>query len=1247
MVYEALDLERDTHVALKTVLHHDADALARFKREFRALQGIHHPNLVSLGELVAEGGELFFTMELLEGVDLVTFVRGEHRSLETTSSKTIVEAARRIADPTIVDPPRPGADRPKPPPPVVVAPPVPTDRLFDVARLRDAFRQVALGLTALHEAGKVHRDVKPSNVLVSPAGRVVLLDFGLVAESGRADETDLAMAGTPAYMAPEQVTGEGPVGPAADWYAVGVMMYQCLTGRRPFEGASLEVLQAKVERAPARPSSVASGVPRDLDALCMELLSIEKSERPSAATILQRLDAPAPGPDGSGGFSVSQSGSVPFVGRAHELVELTRAFVDVVGGRAVTIALQGESGVGKSCLVKRFVEEVLPMQREDVLVLTGRCYEREAVPYKAFDEIIDTVSRKLARLEEAELLALLPSHVEELALLFPALLRAPLIAQQAKSRNVDPHERRRHGFDAVRELFARLARRQRLVLAIDDLQWTDADSLHLLAEILQPPDAPAMLLLATIRRDADASGGGRARVLASLPGDVRVLDLDRLAPADARELAARLLRRAAPGADAAAIADEAGGHPLFIDELVRHAALTSGEHQAAALRLDDALAARVERLDPGARRVLEIACVLGAPTPQETVAHAAALEMGDFVRAVALLRTANLVRTQGSRVSDGMEPYHDRVREAVVARLDPEVKRLCHDSIASALEVSKAFDPEVLATHWTGAGKPTRAATYTIVAAEQASGALAFDRAARLYERAIVLLADGDPRRDALRRQLGDALANAGHAVRAAEEYERAASGAGTLDAIDLRRRAAAQLLRAGESARGAEATSRVLAAVGMRYPPTTLEAVVTFFWYRLLLWLRGFGYVLRDESELPPEALIRVDVCGSAAETSLYADTLRGTLFHTRHLLLALRLGEPNRIVRGLAQECTYLGASGSKKWARTQRVIALAREVSERAGTAEARATVLGYEGAANCFNFRYSAAIGQIQQAIALYREIPGAIWEVTTLRFFLLAAYHYSSRNLEHRAEQEAALKDALARGDRYATRMLRIGVLNRAWWLAGDPARARHELDEAVREGATSTRGYGLTNLHQLVGYAYVDLYEGNGRAAYARVTEEWPLLRRSFLLLLEPLALEAGTLRARTALGAASAPDCEDRDALVHEAERALRGFKVMDTPTSRWALRSIHVGIAALKRHKDDVTRILGHLASDDAEEAWIAKQSARWVLGAMRGSIEGEAQVRDAKKALELRGIVPDARLLGVLFPGLDVAQTARAGR
>ena len=715
-VYEAEDLERDVRVALKTVRHHDADALARFKHEFRALQDIHHPNLVGLGELVADAGEMFFTMELVDGVDLVTYVRGASGGVDTTTSKTVVEW-RRVAEPTIADAPPPGAPERAPPAAPLAAPVAVEGRRFDEGRLRDAFRQVAQGLSALHQANKVHRDVKPANVLVTETGRVVLLDFGLIAETNERATEDMAMTGTPAYMAPEQVTVEA-IGPEADWYAMGAMMYECLTGRRPFEGSSLEMLQAKLERDPMPPSAFVSGVPRDLDALCVQLLSLDKAARPSGEQVLQSLDAHTPGIAAT--IDRPPSGANLFVGRAPELIELARAFSDVVKGRAVTVALQGESGVGKSCLVKRFLDEVLPSQGESLLVLSGRCYEREAVPYKAFDEIIDALSRKLARLHDDELLALLPSYVEDLALLFPALLRAPLIAQQAKASGLDPHERRRQAFDAARELFSRLARQYRLVLAIDDLQWTDADSLRLLADLLQPPDPPAMLLVVTVRDSSDAPGS-RAPVLASLSGDVRVLTLDRLAPQYARELATALLRRIPPGVDAEAIATEAAGHPLFIDELVRHAALTVGKYPAGALRLDDALAARVERLDPSARRVLEIACVLGAPTAQETVAQAAALEMGEFMRAVSLLRTSNLVRTRGARVMDAIEPYHDRVREAVVARIAPEVMRECHERIGSALEVSKAFDPEVLATHWTGAGQPARAAKYAVVAAEQAA----------------------------------------------------------------------------------------------------------------------------------------------------------------------------------------------------------------------------------------------------------------------------------------------------------------------------------------------------------------------------------------------------------------------------------------------------------------------------------------------------------------------------------------------
>ena len=135
---------------------------------------------------------------------------------------------------------------------------------LDLGRLRRALPQLVRGVLALHHAGKLHRDIKPSNVLVRDDGTVLLLDFGLVAElvtmpggserpgSGPVYDSDDSLAGTAAYMAPEQAAGE-PLCPASDWYAVGVMLFESLTGRLPFQGRVREVLSAK-RRVGSRPA---------------------------------------------------------------------------------------------------------------------------------------------------------------------------------------------------------------------------------------------------------------------------------------------------------------------------------------------------------------------------------------------------------------------------------------------------------------------------------------------------------------------------------------------------------------------------------------------------------------------------------------------------------------------------------------------------------------------------------------------------------------------------------------------------------------------------------------------------------------------------------------------------------------------------------------------------------------------------------------------------------------------------------
>ena len=132
---------------------------------------------------------------------------------------------------------------------------------FDEKRLRAALAQLATGLSALHDAQKIHRDIKPSNVLVNAKGRVVILDFGLIADVNQEREadatTDAELVGTPSYMAPEQAASK-PMNAAADWYAVGVLLYEVLTGDVPFTGPPARGPPTQADRrAPATELSLA------------------------------------------------------------------------------------------------------------------------------------------------------------------------------------------------------------------------------------------------------------------------------------------------------------------------------------------------------------------------------------------------------------------------------------------------------------------------------------------------------------------------------------------------------------------------------------------------------------------------------------------------------------------------------------------------------------------------------------------------------------------------------------------------------------------------------------------------------------------------------------------------------------------------------------------------------------------------------------------------------------------------------
>src|SRR5713226_5179283 len=506
VVHEAHDRRMDKIVALKTLTRAEAAHIYRFKREFRTLADVSHPNLVTLYELTSDGQDWFFTMELVKGVTFIQYVRPETEDVTTASLDNTLPVPRSHpirpsdseAETEIFDSSNISLESAAIVPLDDESSFVAANYQLDEERLRLALRQLAEGVNRLHEVGKLHRDIKPSNVLVTEDGRVVILDFGLV-EDIQPELHETLLAGTPDYMSPEQ-GAQMAISKASDWYSVGVILYQALTGRLPFKGRFFEVMSRKQTRNPIQPIEINREVPRDLNELCVKLLRRDPAARPTGREVLRTLGTHTTG--GVPRFVVPSMLEGAFIGREQQLAALHDAFGATREGQTIAVYVHGNSGMGKTTLVRAFLDQ-LKQQAPNAMVLQGRCYERESVPYKALDGVVDNLSKKLASLRQTRVEALMPRNSLALARVFPVMLQVDAIfnSRPARPETVDLFTLRRQAFGALRELLSRIARRQPLVIYIDDLQWADADSIFLLEDLLRLPDAPPLLLVGSFRTE--------------------------------------------------------------------------------------------------------------------------------------------------------------------------------------------------------------------------------------------------------------------------------------------------------------------------------------------------------------------------------------------------------------------------------------------------------------------------------------------------------------------------------------------------------------------------------------------------------------------------------------------------------------------------------------------------------------------------------------------------------------------------
>ncbi len=1160
-VYCVHDRERDETVALKVLSEVNATNLMSFKAEFRGLSGLHHPNLVMLYELIEHNGQWFFTMEIIHGVDFLEYIRGMSRedyishqskpkwSSELTKATTLGDTvnasdssghnslAMRFTD-TFIDN-------------LVTTPQHEDDfelPFFDEDRLRHALRELYHGVSALHRSGILHRDIKPSNVLVDDDGRLAMLDFGLIAQikpelnveqlKNNDKNKHIQYIGTPHYMSPEQAMGN-KIGPSSDWYSVGAMLYEVLTGRRPVEGGSpLQILVQKNTHDPLDVMELNPSSPRDLAKLCMRLLARNPLDRPSSQEIAQILgveeerNVVLPTHKRLENTGEHENKLLPFVGRKKELGQLYHALDKVRSDKASGVQLvhvSGPSGMGKSRLMNCFLEAV--MSQKDTLVLHGRCFKTEFVPYKALDLLMDMLAKYLEMLPLDKMPDISNIQLAALSILFPTLGQKFELSEQSEVLSQqDSSSLRLLAFDALRVLLGALAEQHTLVLYIDDVHWGDEDSALLLEHVLRPPNAPPLLLLMSWREEDQYSSVflkslAKAQQRWNEPLSVTHVQLKELDSDESHELVNQLVEER--GVDANLryhIYKESQGNPLFIGEFV-HYASDLKEDESPRLALEDVISRRIKTLEPAARRLLECVCISGQPL-ERSIARTLAEVNGAYQSTISLLRSELLLKFSSAftssvgerRTSDEfLDVYHAKIREAVIHHMNPVNLFSTHEALATILANGDESEPDRIAHHYMEARQGLKAVPYLLKSAERSEKALAMDRAARALETALELGDFSRAQRGEIYTRLGKLYGFLGRGLESVGAYRRAVEFSSYDMQSSLEHRIAEQLLRVGKFEEGRVLLFDLLDRQGVFTPRSNARLLAEIAALRAKLAWRGLQ--VQDSGALVgdfEEGRTRAELIWSAAQMLSVMDLKLGAYFASLHLLESLESANPDHLCLSLTLEAVHLCGSAKGR--------AKAVELLRRAEGILPDVQDTGYCSGFVAFGWgmlRYleghwvksNEYFMNAEQILAT--QCKGVVWELDGARFYQsfcqehIGGFSWFNNRLPVYLDLARKRQDLL-----YTTNWRLWSYLTHL--VRDEPELANHEVDEAIKEWSTKT--FLIQDFWWLISKAKIALYQNEPVWALDLIDSQASRLKRSLLLQNETVEMMTEEVQAQLSM---------------------------------------------------------------------------------------------------------------------------------
>jgi hypothetical protein len=1082
-VFEVEDREHGGRFALKQLRRDrtiDADRVSRFKDEFRALDRISHPNVARVFELISDASGLYVLMELIDGVDFVRHVHPDSPAgapIPTASDND--ESA-----------------------------PAPSPRIgtISVDRLRVALRQLVSGVLALHAANKIHCDVKPDNVLVTSKNRVVLVDFGLTSDLTR-PTSHRPRRGTPAFMAPELFDGQ--VTDAADWYAVGVLLYFTLTGRLPFAGT-----HHAARSAPIDPRLLVRGAPEDLTDLALRLLRSKPEERPSTDAIARAVGL-------SQGSTVGLDSH--FVGRDRELGALHEAYGTVGPEHPKVVHIHGESGIGKTSLVTHFTKS---LQRRGVTVFRGACHAGATVPYKGIDSVVDAIAASL----DLPSVALDVDDRAALTQLFPVFALGEGAPEHSAS---DPKVTRSRAVRALRAILLHAARNQPIVVCLDDFQWTDDEAVDLLVDVLRPPSCGALVVLSYRSTAADGQGDRWRRLLSALCPDAEFS----LQPLDAEALG-RLVDVSGEHLDPTdrdALIHESRGSPFFLGELLRS---RSAGHPCGDRMLERTLSLRIAGLPPssGSRSYLELITIAARPLDEEVLFKALRTSRPHALEARHELIASSFVRF--AEVPGHVECYHDRIREHVLSTLSPEQASDCHAALATAYEAQTPIDPEPLALHYRAAGVVSKALFYAEAAGDAAARVLAFAHAAALYGAAIDMAGEDAPA--SLHVKHASTLSDAGSPGPAASAFLAALRH--RPDDLDLRLSAGDELLKSGAIEPGLTILRSVARVIGEPIPLTYVGSMLTLISHSVRQ-VSAHRAILNDLDPSSASEQRRLTLCLVITKQLGMVDYLCGAVFQRRYLSAALSARSRVHVVRGLSLEaglCSHMPRYIAGGIPRAEKLQARAHELCRPSDPADARGLVQFAKGLLTFAKGQWQLARVSFEEASAIFSEktAVGRRWDIVYCRSFILLMQWLQGDVAGIRANLPECLSWASGNLTFEIIIQLRVGVHLALWDDNPD------EAEELVREAMASwpASPWRLQHDFEAIALAEVELYRGHAEDAWRRIAVSSRRSRRAGIHVVDFFWLVLVMLRTRIGLTARRFADAE-RD--IRSLERRTEGWAV------------------------------------------------------------------------------------------------------